>query len=658
MRWFLPFFCVVILTGCPTASFRQARQEGTEDAFRAFLAHHPDSRDAPAARQRLERLAYRRALASEDLAGYNRFLGEFPEGDLASEIRRLRGQARLAQAGNDAESLRLLLLRERHGPTLAEARARLQQLEGVEASEVDDPQRLRAYLLTYPEAPNRRVVEQRLDDLDYQAARASGDITSWQRYLTAHPQGIYRAEAEEALEAVEAQQVIASGRLGELEAFLRDHPGSVVAPQVKTATAAILWQLAERRLDPALARRVQELAPDGPHAEEAAQLAARWAQPNRQQRTIQQLVRDLTARTLEARPLAELRLAWAADDPRDAWTAVREIAFSDDPAAFDWAVEAAGQRDPAMLFYARAALSHQLAVAPERARERADHWETRLRPRSSNAADLLRLGAVQETMSDLSAAREAYQRAAQRPQTAVAGATHWALLALAHGQESEQQQALERLTESCRVRFDELLRGSPDELDQDRLPAALRVLRGLEGLQTLVQAVARALDQREGTAPAGADGVPRLDQALGAAQRRLEARISQSAPGFMPSAEDPLARRATETRRRRLEAARQLARRRPREAVPALLSVAGRDDSEVGRLALATLGRLPSPRSRQGLLALARQRPPTAHPEELARALGLVAERAPAEERQALVAAQNALAEAVEATVTGGEREE
>ena len=118
-----------------------------------------------------------------------------------------------------------------------------------------------------------------------------------------------------------------------------------------------------------------------------------------------------------------------------------------------------------------------------------ESWLRRLRKRSSNPEDQLRLGAVSEALGDQDAALRAYRTAAGHKSVELAGASHWALLAAGHGDPSEREEALAAVLRVSRARLEDLIDSSPDDIDADSRLAAVQVLRGLESLSRVAAAV-------------------------------------------------------------------------------------------------------------------------------------------------------------------------
>jgi hypothetical protein len=635
----------LVASSCAGADLRSASVEDTEAAYREFLAHHAEGEEADDARVRLEELAFERARRGDDIAAYNRFLSEFPEGDLAGEAEERRAELRLERAleAGDADTLARFLASDGGSHAAARARERLEQVEAATARTSDDPERLRAYLLAHPEGEARREIERRLDDAEFATAAAAATPEALRRYLDAHEHGVHRAEAIEAIERLEADRVVASGDADEMERFLAASPGSVDEARVRRAAAERLAARAEVLLDASLARRSLELDPDGPSASRAEALLAAIRRPGTRLARIQRHLLDL-AGPLEVRGPVELRDALRADAPADRWNAVREAALSTDPDAIDVAVEAAGSGDPMLLFLARAALREWAAARPRLAGPPLRRHAERLRPLGANPEDLLRLGAVHEALGEPEPARRAYRAGAGSRETALAGAVHWALLSAEAAPRAAQDEALEAALEAARARLEELVDLVPEQIDAGQGVSALQVLGGLDALGTICQAIvdayrAPAVDV-DALAPGPRpvfDELRRIANAAGATRRRLHARIARDAADLLEGSGDLLADRATERRRRRVEAAGALGELRAVEAVATLVEVAASDDDEVSRAALRAIGRIGSASARAGLLEIARRDPlSSAHAHELAQALRAAAATAPAADRQAL----------------------
>lgn len=631
-----------IAFSCAGVELQHASSEDTEAAYRAIIANHPDSEESDEARARLEELAFQRARQGDDIASYNRFLVEFPEGDFAREAIERRAELRLDRLIDEADvgSLRRFLAIDHGTEASKRARVQLERLEATQAKSSDDVEVLKAYLLAHPESESRRGIERRLDDIEFQRAKTSNKIDSFRDYLRDHERGIHRAETTELLETVEADQAIANGEIEALERFLREHPGSASEARVRASLATLLVERAEVLLDPAIAERALELEPDAPVAERAETILKATKRDHRRLAKVRSLVTDL-AGPMELRDTEALRIALGSDRPEDRWNAVREVALSTNPDVIDVAVEAAGSGDPMLLFLARAALSAWTDTRAELSGPPLKRWRQRLRRRSSNPEDLLRLGAISEALGEPSAALQAYRSAAQHQATALAATTQRALLTAEHGSQRERAEALDDALDGSRARLEEVLDTIPEQLTPEQSLSTLQLLGGLHSLERLGEAITNAfqltpiahgaLEQGESAVEAELDealanptlaDLRRVVAAAAAARRRLEGRLARVAPESIAAPTESLTERAAERRQRRVTAARTLGELRAQEAVPALLEVASRGDGEVSREALSALVSIGSTAARSGLVELSRRpNQPESQAQELLRTL-------------------------------------
>lgn len=645
MRAYILLIGILFLSSsCAGSQFRASTSEDSEASYRAFLAEHGDSDEAELARTRLEELAFQRARRGDDIAAYNRFLAEFPEGDFAREARELRAQRRLDRAlvEDDPRQLSRLIDLDPTSRAAAAARHHLERLQAADLTDSDDIDRLRAFLIAFPQSESADELRRRLDDLEFARAHEQGDLASLRAYLEAHPQGIHRAEAREAVEELEADLVIASGSIEQMERFCRDNLGSPAAAGVRLAAAEALLAQARRRLDPGLARRAIDLAPESEAVDQAEALIVRLRRGGRRLERLRALIADLDD-DLILRSTEELQSSLGSVDPQQRWTAVREVALSSDPATIDVAVEAAGEPDPLLHLFARAALATWAEQRGDAARSRLDRWIRRLRPRASNPEDLLRLAAVSDALGDHVAALRSYRRAADHRHTALVAASHRALLAGRTEAPTERRASLRALVDVGRARLEELLHATPETIDDDRFPSALQVLRGLEALGRILEEIRSAHQTPTELADAvnppsdALDELSRLLAAAEASRRRLAARLIRHDPEALRPGVDLLQQQAAARRRRRLEAIDQLASMRAPEAIPALAEVAAERDAEVSRAALRAIVRIGGETARETMLELAQELGTTpALRSELLSSLRALARRARGEARELL----------------------
>ncbi len=136
-------------------AYREARREGTLQAWSRFLAEHPDSPRAPEAGERAAALredaAYRTALERDDASGYQAFLDHFPASGRAPEI---EARLKLAQEARTRAVVERRV-REQEQGRRAEAYA--------QAKKLDTPEAYRMFLTIYPDAPEAADARRRMN---------------------------------------------------------------------------------------------------------------------------------------------------------------------------------------------------------------------------------------------------------------------------------------------------------------------------------------------------------------------------------------------------------------------------------------------------------------------------------------------------------------
>ncbi len=188
---------VLGLAGCQTGAYARAKHADTEDAWRAFLADHPDGAEAESARDQLDEALWRDVDQVHTPLGYRRYLDELPDGAHA-ETARERLRALHHQQPGDSGRLDLDATAEA-SPDAARA--------ALDASAGGDPAALRAFLARYPKSARDAELREREDDLSF-ALAARADAQALRRFLELHPHTRHRDEVEVLLGAREVKALL------------------------------------------------------------------------------------------------------------------------------------------------------------------------------------------------------------------------------------------------------------------------------------------------------------------------------------------------------------------------------------------------------------------------------------------------------------------
>jgi hypothetical protein len=389
---------LLALAGCRHAAWERAEGARTVEAYRAFLAQHPESPQAEVARDRLAELEFERAAQLHTVLAYKRYLDEFAESTRAAAARaRLEGlRFNAAKAKDTDAAYRQFLEDHPDGTHRDEAAARLAELELKNVAGSDDASRLKRLVAQYPHDPRRAEAEGRLDQLAFERALKEG-AAALRRYLQDHPAGEHREAAQARLLEIRLEGLLVSGMIAEARA------------EARSPLAARLPQLAQRFQ----------------RAEEERALKAR-PEPLVQSALAGHYLRDLP----------DLLAALGAPDPLDRWQAAEELGHQVSVAGIDSLLDAVrGSRHLLVRWRAFEALGTVLRALPSEVAEAevAGRVEA-LRVNASDAAVFLAIAVLLDLSGQREAAAAEYARAYEPDQPDPIILFRWAWLRRERGQ--------------------------------------------------------------------------------------------------------------------------------------------------------------------------------------------------------------------------------
>lgn len=191
--------------------FERACATGTLEALQQFVKDNPANQYVPAARERIADFArWDRTRAEGTMEAYEQYLASSPTKAFEKEARAamlLIEAEQVWQSMGDnytAEGLQLYLTSYPDSPHRAEAAARLDMLDGMEAYRrraYEDAYRLlgraRSEITLTLEASH--AYNTAADEHDYAAALRAGTMEAWRGYIAGHPHGRHTAEARDAM---------------------------------------------------------------------------------------------------------------------------------------------------------------------------------------------------------------------------------------------------------------------------------------------------------------------------------------------------------------------------------------------------------------------------------------------------------------------------
>ena len=143
-RLLIPFVLLALLVSCDRSSqdWAKAEQENTVQAYREFIATHPESPLSGQARERIEEIHFESAKSVDSPDAYTEFLQQFPDGGFADKARERIDEINLDEviALNSIAALEAYLLQHPEGNLTDRAKRAISKLKRgpFSATLVDD----------------------------------------------------------------------------------------------------------------------------------------------------------------------------------------------------------------------------------------------------------------------------------------------------------------------------------------------------------------------------------------------------------------------------------------------------------------------------------------------------------------------------------------
>ena len=209
----LALLVVLFVPACGGPAWRVAADTDTSAAYLAFLAAHPDSAKAKAARTRAEERLWAEATASRSPDAYRGYVAAFPDGPHAAEAHTIAEQLAFEAAVTDGSSsaLSAFLARYPTGTHAAEAQAALERSWVAEARAAGTEEAWGRYLVRYPDGAHADEAREERDRIAWNATTDANTLAAYETYLDRYLAGSHREEAE---------AFVAATRVGELQPVL------------------------------------------------------------------------------------------------------------------------------------------------------------------------------------------------------------------------------------------------------------------------------------------------------------------------------------------------------------------------------------------------------------------------------------------------------
>lgn len=223
----------ILLFGCASSSWNQARDADTAEAYRAFLRDHPNDPNAEAAEQFLSEKDFEAASKQHTVLAYKRFLDVHPDSsrarDAEARLEALRFNA--AKEANTAQAWRLFLRDHPKGSHREEAERLLADAEFKELAPGEDTAALAKLVRERADDPRRVALEAKLDEKTFLEAKAQGAFALY-AYLRDFPAGAHRQQAMAALFALKIRGLLVSGQLDKAREEVKRSPLASQLPEL------------------------------------------------------------------------------------------------------------------------------------------------------------------------------------------------------------------------------------------------------------------------------------------------------------------------------------------------------------------------------------------------------------------------------------------
>ncbi len=495
----------------------------TRPALRRYIHEHPGTEEAQIARLHLERLSARQALADGGIAALALHLQAHPSGAHAAEVRdRLVAlRAKRALTADTPWALLRFLYLHPEPKEAAGVRARLEGTWWRELQAAPTPRGLKQYLEVFPGGAHEAAAQELLASVLFERLGAEPDPELLRVFALNHAKSQAGRRALELIRELERAEALAVGDaavVAELAAGGQRLPEDLLRVAVEAHLEAALWDFDLDRLQLLCAGAPKHCDPRLPPA------LVHW-------RKLNPANRDKLAATVRAagpfRPMAALRsleVALGVEDLQTVWAALGSLSHRPEPRAFGLLLSRAGHPDPAVAWPAADACRAWFARWPARGAVLAA-FELRRRthrldqyPTLAQATLLAELLGRPLPTDHLARAKpaEPVTLATLVLQVQTLPAAPWNALA------NELGTAVTRLRDLF-----------PGNLDRESFPLARNLARRLYRLQVLLESL------RAAPGPFAATVSERLAQ-VQSLLSDWEGRLA-AFPGYLPSAEDPLA---------------------------------------------------------------------------------------------------------------------
>jgi len=199
MRTFLSLLLFTTgLTACG-GPFAVARREGTADAYKRFVANHPQHPKVPKAVARSEVLDWEGAVVTDTSSAYALYVVAHPSGEHVAEARE-RGEARAWLEARDEGTLAAYqgyLTAYPKGVHAADATQSIEDQVVEEARYADSVESWGRYMFRYPEGRYIDEARSKRDERGWEDANQNPSRVAYEAYLTQHPNGEHRQEARD-----------------------------------------------------------------------------------------------------------------------------------------------------------------------------------------------------------------------------------------------------------------------------------------------------------------------------------------------------------------------------------------------------------------------------------------------------------------------------
>jgi outer membrane protein assembly factor BamD (BamD/ComL family) len=213
--------CILWLILIPILSFscsaergdwKKAKSQHSIEAYKEYLAKHPEGKHAVEAKEKITELYYEQAVSAHTIEAYQDFLAKYPEGLYAGRAKVKISELHYEQAEsmNTIEAYQDFLAKDPEGIGALRAKVKITELYYEQATSANTIEAYEEFLKRYPSGKLSQAANNKIEQLFYEQARSENLISSYENYLERYPKGRFVGEAKEGIRKKESGPIDAA----------------------------------------------------------------------------------------------------------------------------------------------------------------------------------------------------------------------------------------------------------------------------------------------------------------------------------------------------------------------------------------------------------------------------------------------------------------